>query len=132
MQLLQLHEILREADDVLAEAREARKARAATAQVADADLHVMQRHEHGLDHAGGVNVVIELAARGHIVGIAHKRIHVVRGREACDAAQLRVRFDGAQLVGAATAHASVQRRVRAALIRRRAAVPLRNGDRASG
>ena len=109
------------------EAREAAAAVVTAAEVAHADLHVVQRDEHGLDDTSGFDVVVELAPGGHVVGIAHQRIHVVRCREARDTAELGVLVDGAQLVRAALTDASTERCVATALGGRRSAVPLRDG-----
>ena len=124
VQLLQLHQVLRKADDVLAEAREAAGALAPTTEVAHADLHMMQRHEHGLHDAGRLDVVIELATSRHVIRVAHQRVHVVGRRKSRHAAQFRVLGHHSQLVRTTLAHALAEDRVLATFVDRRASVPL--------
>ena len=57
LELLQVRQVLREADDVLAEAGDA-GALAGVPEVADADLHVVQGDEHRLDERGVVEEIL--------------------------------------------------------------------------
>ena len=131
--LLQVADVLGERNDVLAEARQSRAGVSTARERTDADLHVVQRHQHGLEHRGLAEQVLKLHPEQHHrvrCGEAGERVLTIPGTEARHAFQQLVLLRIFKLLRTLGTDSRARRRLPRRVLRRHVIIPRRNSVRA--